>query len=389
MSDSQSALNEVPALLEERRRYESWLAALAARRESTPLHVFERVQADYRARLERVAEQLASHRQAIEEERGNLQSRVSVLQAEEALRRDERAELELRAHVGELVGTEAESAFGTVDHSIGQLVDERQGLEARVAELTALITDEEPAKPEPEASEPVAESPASVDDSVSVAPHSAEVSTPEPVVAEEPVPDEEPATVGATQASDVPVAVEQAVEPAHPAAAPSTAPSAKPDAKPDARPDVAASAAGSGAQPDGQRPRGARGSFDELAFLSSVVGKNDGGSQAARKEVATAMPKPEAPLVERRSSEPLLRAPVGVVQEENAASESLLAGVENAKHATGEHPLAANVAANTPIVLRPSTTLEQAKTLKCNECGGLNYPTEWYCERCGAELAAL
>ena len=31
----------------------------------------------------------------------------------------------------------------------------------------------------------------------------------------------------------------------------------------------------------------------------------------------------------------------------------------------------------------------QAKTLKCAECGTLNRPTEWYCERCGAELAAL
>ncbi len=31
----------------------------------------------------------------------------------------------------------------------------------------------------------------------------------------------------------------------------------------------------------------------------------------------------------------------------------------------------------------------QAKTLKCGECGELNRPTEWYCERCGAELASL
>lgn len=31
----------------------------------------------------------------------------------------------------------------------------------------------------------------------------------------------------------------------------------------------------------------------------------------------------------------------------------------------------------------------QQKTLKCGECGTLNRPTEWYCERCGAELAAL
>jgi uncharacterized OB-fold protein len=32
---------------------------------------------------------------------------------------------------------------------------------------------------------------------------------------------------------------------------------------------------------------------------------------------------------------------------------------------------------------------EQEKTLLCSECGTANYPTEWYCERCGAELAAL
>lgn len=36
-----------------------------------------------------------------------------------------------------------------------------------------------------------------------------------------------------------------------------------------------------------------------------------------------------------------------------------------------------------------ATPGQQAKTLKCGECGTLNRPTEWYCERCGAELAAL
>ena len=30
-----------------------------------------------------------------------------------------------------------------------------------------------------------------------------------------------------------------------------------------------------------------------------------------------------------------------------------------------------------------------AKTLKCRECGTMNLATEWYCESCGAELAAL
>ena len=31
----------------------------------------------------------------------------------------------------------------------------------------------------------------------------------------------------------------------------------------------------------------------------------------------------------------------------------------------------------------------QEKTLRCPDCGAMNYPTEWYCEKCGGELAAL
>ncbi|MEO5589316.1 MAG: hypothetical protein ABIS03_07000 [Gemmatimonadaceae bacterium] len=32
---------------------------------------------------------------------------------------------------------------------------------------------------------------------------------------------------------------------------------------------------------------------------------------------------------------------------------------------------------------------DAAKTLKCPECSTPNYPTEWYCERCGGELATM
>jgi hypothetical protein len=49
---------------------------------------------------------------------------------------------------------------------------------------------------------------------------------------------------------------------------------------------------------------------------------------------------------------------------------------------------AAPVAAAAPAKPQASSS-NQAKTLKCGECGTLNRPTEWYCERCGAELAAL
>jgi hypothetical protein len=44
-----------------------------------------------------------------------------------------------------------------------------------------------------------------------------------------------------------------------------------------------------------------------------------------------------------------------------------------------------------PFAVREERPVSQAasKSLKCSECGSLNRPTEWYCERCGAELAAL
>ena len=43
----------------------------------------------------------------------------------------------------------------------------------------------------------------------------------------------------------------------------------------------------------------------------------------------------------------------------------------------------------TPAEREERASQTVARTLKCGECGSLNRPTEWYCERCGAELAAL
>lgn len=45
--------------------------------------------------------------------------------------------------------------------------------------------------------------------------------------------------------------------------------------------------------------------------------------------------------------------------------------------------------ASRPTGLSAESGSPQVKTLRCQECGTMNYPTEWYCERCGGELAAL
>ncbi len=45
--------------------------------------------------------------------------------------------------------------------------------------------------------------------------------------------------------------------------------------------------------------------------------------------------------------------------------------------------------AATPAAAAPAADSDGVKVLKCQECGTMNLPTEWYCEQCGAELAAL
>src|SRR5262245_11723049 len=219
MTDSDRSLSDVPGLIEERRRYDGWLAALEARRESTPKHVFERVKADYRARLQRVADQLASYRQAIEEERASVQARIALLDAEEQLQRDERSEFELRAHVGELSHEDMDAAFAVVDSEIERLLTDKTGLNGRIDELMVLLE---------EGRTPPKSAPAVPADSEM---EGSPVSPPDSFAAGAPAQ----------------LSIEQTVDSREPATA-----------------SLAAATASS-----------SNGSFDELAFLSSVVGQSE------------------------------------------------------------------------------------------------------------------
>ena len=65
--DSES-LTLVESLMDERRKFEHWLAALEARRSATPERVFTRVHADYHDRLDSVVEQLKEHTEGLRAE---------------------------------------------------------------------------------------------------------------------------------------------------------------------------------------------------------------------------------------------------------------------------------------------------------------------------------
>ena len=69
---TEEALSTVETLMAERRKYESWLETLEARRQSTPERVFTRVHADYHDRLDAVIQQLKEHTEGLRAELASL-----------------------------------------------------------------------------------------------------------------------------------------------------------------------------------------------------------------------------------------------------------------------------------------------------------------------------
>ena len=289
------AMDDLNALLEERARYERWIAQLNAKRDQTPPHVFDRVHADYAARLDTVMGQLRSRGDGLQTTAATLQERASAIASEEQSHRDVRAEIELRAMVGEYTSERADAELAACDAEIGRLESERTAAMqelGRLQEILSLVR-------QPEAPRPVAA----------------------------------------------------------PAPAPVAAPASRPLGAPPPR-----------AEPDT--------TMEELAFLNSVVDRPEPAAPVA------AAPAPAAPA----PSAPAPSAP----PPRHSGDIPLISSLEAAERAAPEHrePQTLRQAAGTPAFLKGMPT-EQVKSLKCQECGTMNYPTEWYCERCGGELAAM
>jgi hypothetical protein len=320
----------VEALLQERARFQQWLAKLDSAAGTAPAGVRQKVRSDYEGRLNAVTEQLKSHAAAIQEELDRHRASQRELDGRRVGAEEQLAEAQVRYAVGEYSDAEWGRLSADGNGVLESLQRELAGVGAeiaRLAEVQGLIT--RPAPPslrEPEASpEPEPEaSPEPAREPVAAS------SQPRPAPAIEMLPDPTP---DFTAASGSPSAVEPAADmsagpaPGAPRFVPK--PAAEPThTRPASRP--AAAATKPGVPP-----------LDELAFLKSV-----GGDKPAAAEDR----KPRRSGETARPAEPV---------------------------ATSAQPSA-----------KPGQA-SQAKTLKCGECGTLNRPTEWYCERCGAELAAL
>jgi hypothetical protein len=371
-----SPLSAVSALMEERRKYESWLEALEAKRGATPERVFTRVHADYSARLDVVLNELVAHSGGLRAELSTLSTKLAALEEEQQHERDERAEAELRAHVGELSADAWQELSSTTDRTLEQLTAQHTELERELIRTRELLSEAErpatprggaavpaqaSAAPAPEAAEASA---ASVTDAVASSPMGQGASVGEATVTSE-------QSVSAPGASDeIPselppsvIAAEAAIIDQPNAAAPELG-----DADVTPLPTQRA---------DSTRTSGeTANTFDELAFLSSVVNTPTGTLD---------VPAPTDRGDERARRDSFAqRATEGDIVNLSADPGTMLEGTAPARSS----PLAMNVSGNIPIVIKDKSA-EAAKSLKCGECGALNYPTEWYCERCGAELASL
>ena len=363
--DSES-LTLVESLMAERRKFEHWLTALEARRSSTPDRVFTRVHADYHDRLDSVVEQLKEHTEGLRAELASLTLRLTAIEEEQQQRRDERAEAELRAHVGELSPEAWEQVGREADHSIEALASKHTELERERVKTRELLAEAERPSPArgapaiapppaaPAAPAPAAPAPAAAAEVRRVAPAPAPSA---PARAEPALPTELPPQVIAAEA--------RIVEAAAGAAASTELADADVTPPPTQRADAS--------RLSGQT----KGTFDELAFLSSVVNTPAGPMDS---------PPSDRPDERTRRDSFAQRGPDEGIVNLSSDPDATLNNQGSARSAGS--PLAMNVSGNIPIVIKDKSS-EAAKSLKCSECGAMNYPTEWYCERCGAELASL
>jgi hypothetical protein len=372
MSKSKTnALDALRALIAERQQYDQWISTLESKRDGTVEHVFNRVYSDYKSRLDRVVGEIRGHAEELQLSIAALSSRLGEVAKEEEAKRDELSEGELRAAVGEYDVAQWESLQAEAKRQLDKIAGDRASLEAQLAELESIRKLSEVTAPADEGAVPVSAGKA---EPVRAEPAKAEMQKTEPPRADQGRPGaapqgaepkvEGPTTFVRADRTEEPAPRKQFSDAGWPARdVPETVPAAdtrsRPTpAKPSSRPfepkaagpqlveTAAASDQASDAAPE---------TTPAQPFASSVD-----SSVAAPRPSATPVAPPPTPTPPRKKRD----TPSG----------------KDAQISSGfSKPV------RTPADARP----EVNKTLKCPECGTPNYPTEWYCERCGGELATM
>lgn len=341
---SRTTLSTVEKLIEQRRLFQDWLTKLHGEVDGMPGHVVERVRNDYRARLDGVMAELGEHRDALREALDEAQERFDGLDTQQQARKDELAELKLRRHVGEMDEIRFKEQSGTLKAALDAVLKDlgvaQKDIERFEEILGVIATDDAPKQPEPPPPPPVRQPVAAA-----------------PVVDEDDDDEEEEEEEEEYEDEEEPVAVK-------PASAPPRTEARREEPKP--------------APPPAPAPAAPRPGVDELAFLRSVAPPGSKAPVPAPDQRTAARGAPPAPQrPSAPATEPAKRAEAAAsVNEEFSASPGLL-HLPPSEH---DEPEPAAVAA--PV------KKDKDAALVCGECGATNRPTEWYCEKCGAELAA-
>lgn len=365
--------NPIDRLLADRAQFVSWLTRLNSSDgvPTVPEAVRSRVRADYERRLESVLGELRGHTSSLEEQVNGLNGRHSELAMRESEFKEQLSEAEVRHLVGEYDDSKWEGIRAELTKVILQVREElgnTSGEITRLSDVLAMIKapvlpPETPPEPEPAAPPPLpslgnsaprpavtGSGPRAAVIAPDMVPLAPEPEEPEPVVIPAPPVDSRPAAAAAA-----PVAggtTEIPFRPVTPRPAPKPAPAPKKDEVPGRT--LWFPSGKPAEQPGGQK-------LDELAFLKSVT-----GGEAAAPAAPAPAPAPPPPPAPKRPSGGFTKP----------------ATIEAAPEPPSKNSPA-------PTVDPAKDRQSGAKTLKCAECGTLNRPTEWYCERCGAELAAL
>ena len=333
----------IDKLLQDRAQFISWITRLTGPSNSSPPvpeAVRHRVRADYEGRLQSVVEALRSHQNDLEQQMSEFAARRDTLSTRESEAKERLSEAEVRHMVGEYDDGRWQTIRADLTREVVSVQEELSRTTAEIDRLDEVLTtiraplpnmEQEP-EPEPEpAPPPVAAAPPP--------PPAPAPAQPIPGIMTEftAPPDQRPAAVA--QGNEIPF---------KPPAAP------KPQPKPPTAKPKEDSAGRTLWFPSGKPGEAPAGKMDELAFLKSVTG-NEGAAAPAQpgKRPSGGFTKPVETASPSAPAAPPAGAPAAEAAKDRASG--------------GTAP----------------------KTLKCGECGTMNRPTEWYCERCGAELAAL
>ena len=321
-----NALDALRGLIAERQQYEQWISALEAKREGTPEHVFERVQSDYRGRLGKVVADIRGHAEELQLSISTMSSRLVEVAREEDTRREGLQEAELRAGVGEYEPQQWEHLKGEAEQALGKIAADRASLDAQLGELRAI-------------------------QKLSEVGSVGEVSV-------------------RTEATDSGASADLSRQDSSQSQAPS------------------ASGSGESVTTD---PASVKSPPVPAPFAAPATGSGISAS-ASVSPATVALPVADAPRVSSTAAAPAAKEGERPSQDQvRLPLEPVVAAASTAASTTGR-PRSGKTPPAGVSAIRPRSDAvkpDQSKTLKCPECGTPNYATEWYCERCGGELATM